>query len=227
MGRKSKFSPEEKLEYVLRCIEGKDSFSHAAKLIGVGKDTMRRWVSNYKSLGINGLNTISKNFSHSSHVKEMAVSEYLSGKGSLHDICFEYGIRSTGMLHTWVMKYNSHEKLKSSGTGGVSIMTKGRKTDFDERVEIVKYCIENKHNYAETAQKFKVSYQQVNSWTNKYLKQGIDALQDKRGKRKTEDEMSEMDKLKAQNKLLEAEILQKQMEIDFLKKLEEIQRRRS
>ncbi|QNO16102.1 transposase [Alkalicella caledoniensis] len=156
----------------------------------------------------------------------MAIKEYLSGKGSLHDICFQYGIRSTGILHTWVMKYNSYEKLKSSGTGGVSIMTKGRKTHFDERVEIVKYCIENKCNYVETAQKFNVSYQQVNSWTNKYLKKGIEALQDKRGKRKSEDDMSEMDKLKAQNKLLEAEIRQKQMEIDFLKKLKEIERGR-
>jgi transposase-like protein len=130
------------------------------------------------------------------------------------------------MLHKWVMKYNSHEKLKASGTGGMPIMTNGRKTTYDERVEIVKYCIEHQNNYAETAQKYQVSYQQVYMWTNKYESVGVEGLQDRRGKRKDEDEMSELEKLKAQNKLLEAQNRRQQMEIDFLKKLEEIERRR-
>lgn len=29
-------------------------------------------------------------------------------------------------------------------------MTKGRKTTFNERIEIVQYCIAHEHNYAET-----------------------------------------------------------------------------
>lgn len=37
-------------------------------------------------------------------------------------------------------------------------MTKGRKTTFDERVEIVQYCIAHEHNYAKTAEKYQVSY---------------------------------------------------------------------
>jgi len=49
---------------------------------------------------------------------------------------------------------------------------------------------------------------------------------DKRGKRKLEGEMSDVEKLKLQNKLLEAENKSKQMEIDFLKKLHEVERRR-
>lgn len=61
---------------------------------------------------------------------------------------------------------------------------------------------------------------------SKYNEGGVEALQDKRGKRKSIDEMSELEKLRAQNKLLEAENKRKQMEIDFLKKLEEIERRR-
>ncbi|MDT2237073.1 helix-turn-helix domain-containing protein [Paenibacillus larvae] len=105
-------------------------------------------------------------------------------------------------------------------------MTKGR-TTADERVEIVRFCIEHQHNYAQTADKFQVSYQQNYSWTNKYLTSGVDALQDRRGKRrKSEDEMSEVEKLRAQNKLLQAENRRKQMEIDLLKKLDEIERRR-
>ena len=103
-------------------------------------------------------------------------------------------------------------------------MTKGRKTTYEERVEIVTYCIEHQNNYAETAQKYQVSYQQVYSWTTKYETDGVDALQDKRGKRTSVDKMSEIEKLRAENKLLGAKNRRQQMEIDFLKKLEEIER---
>ncbi|WP_162266670.1 helix-turn-helix domain-containing protein [Clostridium botulinum] len=105
-------------------------------------------------------------------------------------------------------------------------MTKGRATTYKERIEIIKYCIENENNYAETAEKYKVSYQQVYSWIKKYQTQGIESLQDGRGKRKKESEMSELEKLQAKNKLLEAENRRQQMEIEFLKKLEEIERGR-
>jgi transposase len=105
-------------------------------------------------------------------------------------------------------------------------MIKGRTTTYNERIDIVKYCIEHQNNYAETADKFQVSYQQVYSWTTKYLKDGVEALQDRRGKKKPDAQMSEVEKLRAQNKLLEAENRRKQIEIDFLKKLDEIERRR-
>lgn len=226
MGRKGKFSVEEKLKYVLRCIEGKDSITHTAALIGINVESLRQWIHNYQSLGIDGLSATSKNYSYSTALKEIAVKDYLAGVGSQADICKKYGIRSTSQLHNWVSKYNSHEELKASGTGGKLIMTNGRKTTYEERVEIVKYCIEHQNNYAETAQKYQVSYQQVYTWISKYQNSGVGALEDRRGKRKNEDEMSEIEKLKLQNKLLEAENLRKQMEIDFLKKLNEIERRR-
>lgn len=93
-------------------------------------------------------------------------------------------------------------------------------------LEIVTYCIEHQNNYVETAQKYQVSYQQIYSWTNKYFKDGVELLRDRRGKRKSEDEMSEVEKLRAQNKLLEVDNRRKQMEIDLLKKLDELERRR-
>ena len=226
MERKARFSAEEKLKYVARCIEGKDSINHTADLIGINPVSLYQWISNYQSLGIDGLKTTSKNSSYSAALKEMAVKDYLAGSGSQLDICKKYGIRSTTQLQNWILKYNSHEKLKTSGSGGTPIMTNGRKTTYDERVEIVKYCIEHQNNYTETAQKYQVSYQQVYTWTSKYESDGVEALQDRRGKRKDKNEMSELEKLKAQNKMLEAQNLRQQMEIDFLKKLKELERRR-
>ena len=105
-------------------------------------------------------------------------------------------------------------------------MTKGRKTTFDERVEIVQYCIAHDHNYIETATKFGVSYQQARSYTVKYETGGVNALQDRRGRSKPEEEMSELEKLRAENRILRAEKKRAEMEASFLKKLDEIERRR-
>ncbi|QGU94339.1 helix-turn-helix domain-containing protein [Clostridium bovifaecis] len=122
------------------------------------------------------------------------MQDYLVGLGSQDDICLKYGIRSKGKLQRWVTKYNSHEELKTSGTGGITIMTKGRKTTYDERVEIVQYCIENENNYAATAEKYQVSYQQVYTWMKKYGKKGVEGLLDRRRRTKPENEMSELER---------------------------------
>ena len=99
-------------------------------------------------------------------------------------------------------------------------------TTFDERVEIVQYCIEHDHNYAQTAQRYQISYQQARNYTVKYETGGVEALRDKRGKRKTPDEMNELERLRAEVKILKAEKARAQMEASFLKKLEEIEWRR-
>ena len=163
---------------------------------------------------------------YSKELKEQAVMDYLSGRGSLQEICQRYGIRAKSKLQNWIKKYNGHEELKASGTGGTAIMTKGRKTTFNERVEIVQYCIAHDHNYAETAAKFGVSYQQARSYTVKYEAGGIDALQDRRGRSKPVEEMSELERLRAENKILRAEKERAEMEVSFLKKLDELERRR-
>lgn len=226
MEAKSKLSKEEKLKYVLKCLEEKEGIWPTSLLAGVNDSTLRQWIRNYQNFGVDGLEPTSTNNHYTSELKEMAVKDYVAGNGSLADICKKYRLRSKGLLYEWVLKYNCHEKLEASRTGGMRVMTDGRKTTFDERVEIVKYCIENEKNYNMTAQKYQVSYRQVNYWTNRYEKHGINALEDKRGKDKAEEELSEIDRLKAQNKLLEAENRRKQMEIDFLKKLEELERGR-
>ena len=105
-------------------------------------------------------------------------------------------------------------------------MTKGRKTTFDERVEIVQYCIAHNRNYNETAAKYNVSYNQARSYTVKYETGGVEALKDRRGRTKPVDEMSELEKLRAENRILRAEKERAEMEASFLKKLDEIERRR-
>ena len=106
-------------------------------------------------------------------------------------------------------------------------MSKTRKTTQEERVEIVRYCIQNGKNYGETAIKYCVSYQNVYQWVHRYEKLGIAGLEDRRGKRadavkpRTPEE-----ELKARVAMLEARNYDLQMENDLLKKLDELLRGR-
>jgi transposase-like protein len=227
MGRKSKFTFEQKLTAVMDYLEGRKSQMQIARGCNANKQSLQSWISAYKSMGEEGLITSSKNIDYSADLKYAAVKEYLSGAGSLLDICKKYKIRSRAQLQSWILKYNSHEKMKSSRNGGNNHMAIGRPTTFEERVEIVKFCIENNRDYVKTTEKFKVSYQQVYAWVKKYDQSGVEGLVDRRGKRKDENSMTETEKLKAKNKLLEAEKKNLQMELDLLKKIQELERGRS
>ena len=226
MGQHSKYSFEMKLDAVTKYLSGSCSTESIARNLGTNGTRIIEWATIYQSLGAEGLKTTQKLSVYSAETKRSAVCDYLSGKGTLREIQKKYGIRSDKQLRNWIMKYNGHENLKSSGTGGTSTMTKGRKTTYDERVEIVRYCIEHEMDYAQAAEKYQVSYQQVYQWIRKYQSDGAPGLVDKRGKRKTENEMSELEKLRAENRLLQAEKRKAELEIAFLKKLGEIERRR-
>ena len=226
MGRKPKFKYEEKINAVYEYQEGKSSFNDIAKRIGAHISTVESWWMVYKSQGENGLRETHINKQWSKEIKTTAVLDYLSGQDSLRLICKKYGISDTHILRQWIKVYNdSHKELKSTASGGRKPMTKARKTTFDERMEIVQFCIANGKNYGLTMDKFNVSYQQIYLWVRKYEEKGVDGLLDRRGKAKPENELTELDRLKAENKMLAAKNQELQMEIDIIKKLKEVERR--
>ncbi|OPJ63179.1 helix-turn-helix domain-containing protein [Clostridium oryzae] len=221
---KRKISDEEKISAVLKYLDGKSSQGRIANELSVCKASVQEWIRNFEAIGCDSF-LIKQNQKYSKELKLQAVHDYLNGLGSLGDICKKYCIRSKSRLRQWIKMYNSHEEIKSSKTGGCTIMTKGRKTTFDERIEIVQYCIAHNHNYAETSEKYQVSYQQARNYTVKYETDGIEALKDNRGKQKSLEKMSELEKLRAENRILKAEKERAEMEVSFLKKLKEIERR--
>ena len=222
---KRKISTEDKIYAINLYLEGNESQHQVAAMFDVSIASVQQWIRNQESMGAEAF-TLKGHKNYSKELKQQAVLDYLAGRGSQDDICKKYGIRSKAKLPIWIKKYNGHEQLKSSGTGGSAIMAEGRKTTFEERIEIVQYCITHDHNYANTAEQQQVSYQQARSYTVKYEAGGVEALRDNRGKRKSPDEMSELEKLRAEVKLLKAEKEHAEMEASFLKKLEEIERRR-
>lgn len=226
MSFKHKYTFEEKEKIILEYLNNTYGFRELCRIYGMSQSALKDWIRLYNTFGLEGLQTGSKGSHYTVELKKSAINDYLCGKLTFPEILKKYQIRSGTQLKRWISKYNGHEELKASGTGGHSIMIKGRKTTFDERIEIVQYCIAHDHNYAETAEKHQVSYQQVRNYTVKYETKGVDSLQDNRGKRKSEDEMTELDRLRAENKILKAEKESAEMEASFLKKLGEIERRR-
>ena len=225
MRRKVKFSAEEKAEAVLACIDGKCSVSSMAKRMGVDNETIRDWIGLYTSEGSIGLQPAEQNRIYSPEMKRQAVEDYLSGKGSLREICQKYKIRAKRQLRNWIKVYNSGGEFKHKMSGG-SRMKNTRKTTQEERVRIAKECIENGYNYGETAIKYQVSYQQVYTWVKKFTEKGESGLEDRRGQRTAQQEpRTEEEKLRVRVAQLEHELYMTKMERDLLKKLEEIERR--
>lgn len=130
---RNRISPTEKISAVQKYLNGEGSQRIFAASFGISQASFAQWVRNYKSMGTDAF-TIVGNKQYSDELKLSAVKEYLAGLGSQDDICLKYGIRSKRRLQKWIMKYNGHEELKTSGTGGTIVMTKGRKTTYEERI---------------------------------------------------------------------------------------------
>lgn len=221
----SKNNVDEIIKAVERYKNGETSQGAEAKRLGVSQQTFQDWIRKHETFGIDG-------FEHTGHrnypreLKKSAVNAYLSGEGSHAAICKKYGISSRTQLQNWIKMYNGHKELRPSrGRGSDIYMTKGRTTTYEERIEIVSYCIEHGNDYPATIKRYGVSYQQIYSWVRKYNEKGAEGLVDKRGKRKAESEMTEVEKLRAENRLLEARNKRLETENAVLKKLEELERR--
>lgn len=225
MSKRSPKSVEEKLEVVLRYqIEG-ESVGQLARECGISKYSVRDWIRKYQTNGIEGLKESQTWKKYPSDLKKSAVEDYLSGQGSQRLTCQKYGISSTYVLRSWIKRYTSGKELTTTSKGGTR-MRQGRKTSFEERVEIVNFTIAHEKDYQAAMEKYGVSYQQVYSWVKKFEKQGSQGLVDRRGKGldskpnlTTEEELQlKIKQLEERNRYLEAEV-------GLLKKLEEIKRR--
>ena len=228
MGRKSKYSKELKLSIVKRYLNGEGSTASLAGEINSDESVVWRWVKKYQAFGENTFNTSYKNASYTKDFKEQVVLDYLNGGGSYNDLAIKYHIPSGETLRRWVNDYNSHIELKDYIPGGEDIyMTKSRKVNKEERIEIVKYCLEHDMDYKTTAKIFETTYANVFNWVKKYKEKGEDGLGDKRGRHKTDEEVDETEKLRRELKKMQHERDMALLEVKLLKKLDEIERRRS
>lgn len=225
MPQKQKISGTEK-SHIAELIERNElSITEAAKIYSVAKASVRSWIMRYRSEGASSFDVRSENRIYSAEIKRQAVEAYLSGKGSLLKICELFHISSKSILQRWLKVYNSGRGFTNKMSGG-SRMKSTRKTTQEERIEIVKACIESDNNYGLIAERYGVSYQQVRTWTLKYKELGEAGLEDRRGKNTAlQQPRTEEEALRIRVAQLERQLYFAEMENHVLKKLQEIERR--
>ncbi len=196
MSKRSKYTAEEKYQIIKMYEDGVSSINDVVFQHKISKYTFNNWRYNYGRYGINGLKEAKTWKSYSKELKEKVVKDLLSGELSSYEVIRKYEISSRSVLEKWVNKYNGHRNINATAQGLSHSMTKGRSTTWRERIEIVLFCIAHNQDYHQTAEAHQVSYQQVYQWVKKYESGGEDALKDRRGRKKEEEELTLEEKMK-------------------------------
>lgn len=221
---RSKHSPEFRARVSQEYIDGIGSVHFLADKYGIGYSTLRGWINEYRIHGISAF-CHKKNRTYSKELKMKCVEAVINGEGSVNDIIAKYGISSRSILRQWIKVYNANRELKDYNPKQEVYMAEARrKTTFEERKEIVDYCISHNRDYKNTAAKYDVSYSQVYSLVRKYDANGEAGLTDKRGRHKTDDEVDERERLRRENLRLKRQLEEKDMVVELLKKVKEFER---
>lgn len=156
---RGKISPTIKQKAVMEIESCRLSKSEVARRLCVDGETVRSWLTAYRSEGNAGLECSSKNRIYSLQTKQQAAEAYLTGQYSLQKICEIFKIRSKTQLLNWLKVYNSGRDFKRMSGG--SRMKSTHKAKQEERIQIAKECLAAGSNYGEIAKEYGVSYQQA------------------------------------------------------------------
>lgn len=221
---RSTYTPEFRARVSQEYIDGIGSIQFLANKYGIGYSTLVGWINEYRIHGISAF-CHKKNRTYSKELKIKCVEAVINGEGSVNDIIARYGISSRSVLRQWIKVYNANRELKDYDPKREVYMAEARrKTTLEERKEIVEYCIKHGRNYKNTASKYDVSYSQVYSWVKKYDENGEEALTDKRGRHKADEEVDELERLRRENLRLKRQLEEKDMLVELLKKVKEFER---
>ena len=221
---KPKYEAKLKLKIVKDCLSGRNNPNHVMNTQGIAEKTVRRWIARYKAEGPTAFLTPGKNRRYGSELKKQVVEEYLSGESRILELMSKYAIRAEQQIRDWIKIYNNRGDFKEIVEGG-SYTVRSRSTTQEERIEIVKDCIENNLSYSEAASKYQVSYQQVRTWVLRFKEMGEPGLEDRRGQRK-KDQVPRTKEEELEQKIaqLEHEKYLLEMENWLLKKVKELER---
>ena len=210
---RTKFTPHEKLAIIQELSRTKLTKEAYLKSYGISGVTIRRWQTFYEQSGIEGLEERHNWTRYSIETKQQAVVAYLNNEGSLIEISHRFGLRSKTQLKDWIKKfqYNGTNQTLTVTPSRKQVRIMSRKTTFEERIKIVEYVTAGKHTYLQASEHFEVSYQQVRSWVLKSEKDGYIALKDGRGRTKSVDEMTEVERLKLENRQLKTKLKEQEV----------------
>jgi len=228
MGRKPKYTKETKIKAIKEYIEGRKSITDICNDLNCGETPLRMWIKMFNKYGDSIFDDKPFNSTYTREFKENVVKEYLDGKGSIESLQIKYKILSIETLSRWILMYNNGIILADYKPMSEVYTMKSRKVSYEERIEIVNYCISNKYDYKGTANKYQVPYSQVYIWVKKVEENGYESLKlQKKGPKpkylvepKTSEELLELE-----NERLRKENGRLQLELEVLKKKHRLQKR--
>lgn len=217
MSKRKRLSYEEKLKACELYEQGKGSYKTISEEFGISESGLKLLYKKYINFGPKSLIMQKRHQTYTKEFKQKLIAAYNNGEGSYLELAVKYGIPNFALIARWVLGYNKSNKTTYSGSGGVTM--KARKTTLEERIEIIGYLIDNGIDYNKASTHFNVSYQQVNTWYKKYKEFGVEGLKDKRGIKKQDHELSELELLRRENERLKRELeLSKAAEVVLKKK---------
>ena len=181
MGRKSRFSKEVKIAACEKYRNGKGSFVSISNEVGCDVSCLRKWYYDYINHGETIFEDKTRNASYTVEFKLAVINEMKNS--SIMTASSKFGI-STAVVRKWFLSYNNGETIKDYSPCSEVYTMKARKTTFEERIDIVKYVLENNNDYKGAAATYSVPYASIYQWVQKYLKYGEESLRDSRGRHK-------------------------------------------
>lgn len=208
MDKRIKFTKEVKIAAVKRYIEDCIGCTSLAREVGCNERQILRWVYAYREYGEKAFRNSTRHRPYSLDFQKEAVEYYLKIY-SLDKTAAKYGI-SCSVLHRWINSYKNGT-LKDRIPMPEVYHMKGRKTTFEERKEIVHYCLVHDKNYKETAKTYSLPYSRVYNMVKKYEQEGEEGIMDAKTKNSLHP-LTEIEKLQREN-----ERLKKELELEKLK----------
>lgn len=221
---KIKFDLETKIKACKEYEKGNKSFVEIGEEINAGDTTVSYWYAKYKEKGPDSLKAKTSKGSFSKEFKMNIIEEYLTGNHTYQQLGHKYDI-SHSTVSKWVNMWYNGIELKD---------TKQKREDnsmktYKERIEIVKWVLNNDKNYKKAAEKYNLNYALIYKWTQTFLKEGEEGLKyKKRGpKFKTKidpGKLTDTEKLKYELEK-EKELRKRlELELEILKKKEAVEK---
>lgn len=165
---KRHYTPELKLEAVRAYCTGKGSMEAISKEFGIEETTvLRNWVMQYKAVGEAVFIGREKAVTYSPELKLEAARSYCEGKGSMDDICQEFGIRAKNTLQTWIAQYRAE--------GNLAFLPGQEKKRYDPEIKLqaVEAYLKGEGSLKEISQRFGLRDSSIlRRWLAQYENEG-------------------------------------------------------
>lgn len=213
MSKKTKTTAIEKLRLILEFKNKKISTSEFCRINNCDPSNIKRWIVKYENNGSEGLEEIVKKRVYTYETIKNAITDYLNKEGPLIYIVKKYNISSDATLRYWLKWYNNP---KWDFIGGD--MSRIKKS-LEEKLECVLECIENNKKCNEVSKEYNITAHQLRDWIRRYKIEGVSGLEDSRGQKKDNLNLSNEEILVLKTKELEEQNLRLKAEVAILKKL--------